>query len=326
MADRVRAGGARVADGHRHQAVDDGDQPARLGPCQLDVVEDELAVGVEDRGAEAQAGLSDLLRDLRRGTQACGALPRVRGGSPRAWRASATRAGSWCAAGPRAEHRQRRPRTGVLRIACAPVRAPAPATRPALGGRRRCAPSGWSATRVLARLGAALLRARHPGRVASTCARGAAGDELLPGMSDIDLALVAPPTSSAPGGGGTALVRRASLGRPADRPPATSSMRPSCRRSLGLRAARSGWARGDVVLLRRAPQPRLDPDAGGTRPATASAADWRLLRGPDRRPPPVARDEQDERLAAWLRGRCCGGAGRSSSAISRRRRAPPTCA
>ena len=128
------------------------------------------------------------------------------------------------------------------------------------------------------------------------------GEDFLPGLSDIDVVVVLAPD---PAGAGIARERaerrwervRPLLGRFVDRPriyeqPDLDGIVDRSALTYGLddgSAAYFGpvFAEHRVRMLQR---PGLD---GGT-------ADWRLLRGPDRRPAQQAIDPQERRIGAWL--------------------------
>lgn len=149
---------------------------------------------------------------------------------------------------------------------------------------------------MLARAAGALLTRGVPG--ASVYLRaGAAGGELRPGMSDIDLALVAPQDAEPIRQRWKALVGRAGwvqylIDRPlifdeAELPVIAGGYA----RTFGLAGGGSCYfgERPSLDWIRMLEHPGLD----------GLTADWRLLRGPERRPRPAARDAQDDRLIAW---------------------------
>jgi len=151
---------------------------------------------------------------------------------------------------------------------------------------------------VLARLSAALLTRGIAG-VTVYVRAGAAGGELLPGMSDIDLALVAP----APPGAErirrrwAAVMRRSPwVERLIDRPlifdEAELAIVPgSSARTFGLAGGGACYfgERPTLDWIRTLEHPGLD----------GLTADWRRLRGPERLRPLAPRDDQEERLAVW---------------------------
>lgn len=152
---------------------------------------------------------------------------------------------------------------------------------------------------VATRLGAALL-ARGVRGGAVYVRGGAAGGELLPGMSDVDLALVVPAGAERARRRWEALRARVpGLDRVLDWPlifdrDDLTGLAGSCALTYGLgdgcdRAAYFG-ERPTLDWIRILERPRLQ----------GPTADWRLLRGPDLRPVGVHRDAQAERLAAWL--------------------------
>jgi hypothetical protein len=128
---------------------------------------------------------------------------------------------------------------------------------------------------------------------------GAAGGELLPGMSDIDLALVAPAGAGAERirRRWAALMRRAPwVARLIDRPLIFDQA------ELAIVAGRSartfGLAAGDACYFGE--RPTLDWIRTLEHPGLDGVtSDWRLLRGTDRRPAPAPRDSDEERLAVW---------------------------
>ncbi len=136
---------------------------------------------------------------------------------------------------------------------------------------------------------------------AATYTRGslAARDEQY-GVSDVDMAVVVP---SRPGELGSAHAVASRRWRRLAR------MFPGARRLVDLaiyeEAELADAVRSSTFTADRALHPGLKRllDTGGlrTRPGLyGPLEDWRLLRGPDRRPPVPARDRQDERMAAWL--------------------------
>jgi hypothetical protein len=129
--------------------------------------------------------------------------------------------------------------------------------------------------------------------------QGAAGSELLPGMSDIDLAIVTPGAADRLRARWGGLQRRLPwIDRLLDRPlifdeaelvdVATGGS--ALTYGLGRGASAYFGERPNVDWTRTLEHPGLDGPIAG----------WQLLRGPDRRPEPAPRDDQDERLAAWL--------------------------
>jgi hypothetical protein len=129
--------------------------------------------------------------------------------------------------------------------------------------------------------------------------QGAAGSELLPGMSDIDLAIVTPGAADRLRARWGGLQRRLPwIDRLLDRPlifdeaelvdVATGGS--ALTYGLGRGASAYFGERPNVDWTRTLEHPGLDGPIAG----------WQLLRGPDRRPAPAPRDDQDERLAAWL--------------------------
>ena len=150
--------------------------------------------------------------------------------------------------------------------------------------------------RVVARVAAWLL-ARDAPEASVYVRAGAAGGELLPGMSDIDLAVVA-------AGGGervrrrwdAALARVPLLDRLVDWPLILDerdlgAISGSCALTFGLEDGRAAYfgERASVDVIRRLEHPGLgDPMAG-----------WRLLRGAERRPAAPAQDPHRDALAAW---------------------------
>jgi hypothetical protein len=150
---------------------------------------------------------------------------------------------------------------------------------------------------LVARLSAAFFARGIPG--ASVWLRGgAAGDDLVPGMSDIDLALLAPgDVEPARRRWNALLIRAPWLDRLIDRPfvfdlSEFAAVSSGCALTYGLTDGEAMYfgERPSVDWIRTLEAPGLH---GGPE-------DWRLVRGPDRRLAPVGRDEQDERLAAWL--------------------------
>ena len=154
---------------------------------------------------------------------------------------------------------------------------------------------------LAARLAGALLTAGV--RDAAAYVRGSvAHGDAVHGVSDIDLIVLIPGDPAAPGPARRAVERRwAALAR---RVPALAEL-----------VSVAVYERRELVEAARAPAP-LWPDGGAVftrapyledslwlrvRPGLVPApADWRRVRGPDRRPPAAPRDAQAERVAAWL--------------------------
>jgi hypothetical protein len=193
--------------------------------------------------------------------------------------ASAAPAGTWSAADSLRALRVHALQRLVLRSAATPLRAVW-----VLGYRAVARAAGW------------LLARDVPG--ASVYLRaGAAGGELLPGMSDIDLAVVVPD------GGervrrrwSAALARMPWLDRLVDWPlilreQDLGAVAGGCALTFGLEDGRAAYFGDDasVDVIRTLEHPGL----------SAPTAGWRLLRGAERRPAPPPRDAQHERLAAW---------------------------
>ncbi len=138
----------------------------------------------------------------------------------------------------------------------------------------------------------AFLMRSEPG--ASVYERGGSAEDFLPGLSDIDLALVVPGDPGAPGAARDRVARRwqrlsriAALRLVLDWP------------RIYEESELSAVAGESVVSF--GPGSRLDTDRLLARPGLyGSTADWRLLSGPDRRPAEPERDRQAQRIAAWL--------------------------
>lgn len=161
--------------------------------------------------------------------------------------------------------------------------------------------------RIAARLAAVyLLRGeRDPSVYARS---GTGGDETTPGISDIDLAFVVATDPAGPGVAAYRLRERYDrwvarwplVGRLVDRPGAfdeeqLADVAGRTYLTYGLDEASAGRAseRADLGIYGRRrllERPGLDAE-----PET-----WLHLRGPDRRPAPYVRDDQEERIAAWL--------------------------
>jgi len=151
--------------------------------------------------------------------------------------------------------------------------------------------------RLVARIGAAYFARGIPD--ATVYLRGgAAGGDVLPGMSDIDLALVAPHgVERARRRWDRLLLRFPSLDRLIDRPYILDSgemeaISAGCALTHGLADGGAMYfgERPSVDWIRALEAPGLH----------AWTEDWRRLRGVARALPAPPRDEQDERLAAWL--------------------------
>ena len=136
-------------------------------------------------------------------------------------------------------------------------------------------------------------------RDAAVYVRGSLGTaEFVPGLSDVDLAYVL----GSPAGASRARARRLRLGKL--RLPLLLLDWPRVYDEAALRdlagastytwglgtTARSVYADEDVDVLRTLHRPGL----------YGQTADWRLVRGPDRRPHEPDRDAQARRAAAWL--------------------------
>ena len=162
----------------------------------------------------------------------------------------------------------------------------------------------------VARAGAAYLTRGERG--ASTYARAGFGtDDFLPGLSDVDLAIVLASDAARPGAASARARRRwARLDR---RLPVARLLLDwpriyeeeelrdlagdtvftyglADRAEPGADRAAYGGGRGDMDTMRMLERPGL----------YGPAADWRLLRGPERRPAAAGRDPQETRIAAWL--------------------------
>ena len=165
----------------------------------------------------------------------------------------------------------------------------------------------WArAYRALARMAAWYL-GRGEKAPAAYLRGGGGGADFLPGLSDLDLALVPARDPRAPGAAAQRLRRRWERLRRAF-PPATlvvdwphvhedaelDELSGASALTLGLAdgSGRAGYF-GEGASLDRV---RLLERPG----LYDTAAGWRLLTGPDRRPPERPRDRQRTRIAAWL--------------------------
>jgi hypothetical protein len=117
-------------------------------------------------------------------------------------------------------------------------------------------------------------------------------------MSDIDLAIVSPAGSERVRQRWNAVQSRLpSIDRLLDRPlifdeDELAAVASGCALTFGL-------GRGEAAYFGE--QPNVDWTRTLEHPGTAGqTAGWRLLRGVERRPATLPRDEQDERMAAWL--------------------------
>ena len=323
VADGVRAGVVRVADRDGDEAVDEADEPPRLGPRERDVAQDQLDDRPGGRSGRSSgrrpgpAGVSSArgLRTLETPLRACIAAPRPIADSsaarPIANGRDTARVIGCSGAQPESGYPARlfahRLQRLVLRSADTPLRAV------------------WAlAYRVVARVGAAYFARGIPD--ASVYLRGgAAGEDLLPGMSDIDLMLVAPRDVERARRRWNALLARFPwTDRLIDRPLHVRRGRAG-RDQLGQRAdlrPRDGGAAATSASAR----PSTGSGRSRHRGCTARRRTGVLLRGPR----PTAGAGAARRAGRAPRGlvctSCCGGATRSCSAISRRRRARPTCA
>lgn len=129
--------------------------------------------------------------------------------------------------------------------------------------------------------------------------QGAAGGELLPGMSDIDLAIVTPGPADRIRDRWGAIQRRLPwIDRLLDRPLIFEADE-LADVVAGGNALTYGLGRGAPAYFGE--RPNVDWTRTLEHPGLSGPiAGWRLLRGGDRLPAPATRDEQDERMAAWL--------------------------
>lgn len=163
----------------------------------------------------------------------------------------------------------------------------------------------WSlAYRLIARAWVAyLLRGE---RDASAYVRGSVGsDDVLPGLSDVDVAVVLNPDAARPGAARERVTERWMRPRRAFR--LTDLLldypfifeEPELVATAGSSALTHGLDTGSAVYFGR--EVSQDRIRMLERPGTySSTGDWRPLRGPDRRPPEGARTPQLRRIAAWL--------------------------
>ena len=153
--------------------------------------------------------------------------------------------------------------------------------------------------RVAARGWGAYLARGEPG--ASAYVRGSLGaDAALPGLSDIDVAVV---LAEDPDGPGIARLRARERWMRARALPATDLLLdfPIILEQRQLHDVFSSSALTVDGAAFYGPQFSEDRVRMLERPGLyAPDADWRLMSGPERRPPVPARDAQDRRLAAWL--------------------------
>lgn len=147
--------------------------------------------------------------------------------------------------------------------------------------------------------GAGFLLARGVDDASIYLRQGAAGGELLPGMSDIDLAIVTPgPADRIRDRWGSLQRRLPWIDRLLDRPLIFEADE-LADVVAGGNALTYGLGRGAPAYYGE--RPNVDWTRTLEHPGlTGPIAGWRLLRGRDRLPAPAARDEQDERMAAWL--------------------------
>jgi hypothetical protein len=162
------------------------------------------------------------------------------------------------------------------------------------------------AYRSIARLGAAYIAAGEP--QPTTYARGSLSTaDLLPGLSDIDLTIV---LTEDPAGRGVARERATERWQRLRRAvPATDLVldyprvleQPDLADLNGASALTYGLDAPDP-----APAGYFGPAASADRarmldrPGLYGTADWRLVSGPERRPPEPERDTQLQRIAGWL--------------------------
>lgn len=160
---------------------------------------------------------------------------------------------------------------------------------------------------AIARLGTAYLARGERG--AASYARGSfPGDDFLPGLSDVDLALVVPHDPARPGAGHALARERWQRLRRAV--PLTGIVLDYPRIYDDAELRDLAGASALTYGLDGAARPRPGYFGDGRNPdgirmlerpgLYGATADWRLLSGPDRRPPETARDAQLRRIAAWL--------------------------
>jgi hypothetical protein len=147
--------------------------------------------------------------------------------------------------------------------------------------------------------GAGFLLARGVDDASIYLRQGAAGGELLPGMSDIDLAIVtAGPADRIRDRWGGLQRRLPWIDRLLDRPLIFEADE-LADVVAGGNALTYGLGRGAPAYYGE--RPNVDWTRTLEHPGLSGPiAGWRLLHGRDRLPAPAARDEQDERMAAWL--------------------------
>ena len=167
-------------------------------------------------------------------------------------------------------------------------------------GRGRLGPTWRLAHVALAR---SVFAAVRPPRGSALYARGSFGEgEPVPGLSDLDLFVVAPDDDEAPGAGRRALRTRWK---------GIAGRLPWLARHVDVRFAEESELAAAVASAPSIAPPadpppvplvapaQLDEVGLRTRPGPFEpASDWRLMAGPDRRPPPVA--EAPRHAIAWL--------------------------
>ncbi len=159
-------------------------------------------------------------------------------------------------------------------------------------------------------MAAAYLRGRRPA-AAVYVARGVAAGDVLPGISDLDMAVVVPDDPA----GGLAehdrIKRR--WQRLTGRVPFGSRLLPdvvvyedaelrACAAASILTYGLSGAttpALAPAAMFGLAP-PHDESELRSRPGLEGPTRDWRLIAGPDRRPRPAVRDRQQQRIAAWL--------------------------
>ena len=156
----------------------------------------------------------------------------------------------------------------------------------------------WGVVYAAAARAAGFLLARGVPGASIYIRQGAAGGELLPGMSDIDLAIVTPADSERVRRRWNVLHTRVpSIDRLLDRPlifddDELTAVASGCALTFGLGRGEAAYfgEKPSVDWTRTLEHPGIDGQTAG----------WRLLRGVERRPAPAPRDVQDERLVSWL--------------------------
>jgi predicted nucleotidyltransferase len=172
-------------------------------------------------------------------------------------------------------------------------------------------PLATAAYRGLARAAAAYLRWRRPA-AAVYVTRGVAARDVLPGVSDLDMAVVVPDDPSGLFVEHDRIKRRWGRVRRAVPLVGTLCHDVAVYEQEELRAAfassiltyglesRAGSSAAAPAAMFGVGPPHDEAELRGRPGVVGPGRDWRLIAGPERRPPPPAVDRQRQRIGAWL--------------------------